>query len=115
MKKLGLWEQVRPCNQDVRYGNGVVEPMKGVITLPVKIQGKDMPMRAYVLQGKGPGLIMGFTFLEDNELLVDCAGRVLSTRGKGETVRCCRCQVAAAPGRGRNFIPHNSQISSQCP
>ena len=63
--------------------------MKGIVTLPVQIQGKDMPMRAYILQGKGPGLIMGFTFLEDNQLLVDCDGRVLTTKGEGETVRCC--------------------------
>lgn len=53
-----------------------------------------MPMHAYVLQGKGPGLTMGFTFLEDNELLVDCVGRVLTTTGKNGTVSYCKCQVA---------------------
>ena len=75
-----------------------LEPMKGVITLPIKIQGKDMPMRAYVLQGKGPSLIMGFTFLEGNKLFMDCAKRVLTTRGNGEMVRCCRCHVAGTSG-----------------
>ena len=66
VKRLGLWNRVQPCQQEVRYGNREVEPMIGTVTLPVKIQGADMPMKAYVLHSKGPPLIMGFTFLEDN-------------------------------------------------
>ena len=44
--------------------------MVGEITLPVKVKGVTMPMYAHVLWSKGPPLIMGFTFLEANQLLV---------------------------------------------
>ena len=50
VQRLGLWGFVRPCHQEVQYSNGDVGPMIGEITLPVKVQGVDMPMRAYVLQ-----------------------------------------------------------------
>ena len=54
VKKLGLWNCMLPCQQQVRYGNGETEPMVGVVTLPVQVHGTDMPMRTYVLHNKGP-------------------------------------------------------------
>lgn len=49
VKKLGPMDRVQLCHQDVRYGNGEMEAMQGVVTLLVKFQGKDMLMQAYVL------------------------------------------------------------------
>ena len=88
VKKLGLWNRVQSCQQQVRYGNGDVEPMIGVVTLPVRVQGTHMPMRAYVLHSKGPPLIMGFTFLEDNKLVVDCTEQTLTQKDSGSQVKC---------------------------
>ena len=83
-----------PLHLACANGNGVIERMKMLINLPKKIPGKCMPTHAYVLQGKGPSLIVGFTFLEDNELLADCVERVLNTKGKDGTVSYFWCQVA---------------------
>ena len=49
VRKLGLESRVRSCHHDVRFGNGEVETLRGEITLPVKIGGKDLGMNAYVL------------------------------------------------------------------
>ena len=68
--------------------------MVGTLTLFVQIQGVAMPMRAYILCSKGPPLIMGFTFLEDNALLVDCTDRTLTKKGCGSQVKCLPLQEA---------------------
>lgn len=73
--RLGLWESVRHCNQEVHYGNGDVEPMAEEVTLPVKVHGIDMPMAACVLRSKGPSFIMGFAFLKASTLLIDCTSQ----------------------------------------
>ena len=96
VKRLGLWDSVQPCNQDVRYGNGDVEPMIGMVTLPVKVQGADMPMQAFVLKSKGPPLIMGFPFLEDNKLVVDCTARKLTKKDGQGHVKCLPVQTSGA-------------------
>ena len=77
-----------PCHQEVQYGNGDVEPMIGEITLPIKVQGVDMPLRAYVLRSKGPFLIMDFTFLEANHLLMECASWTLTNEDASALVKC---------------------------
>ena len=59
-----------------------------------------MPMRAFVLQSKGPPLIMGFTFLEDNQLLVDCTSRTLTMKDGGGHVKCLPVQTDVA-----NLLP----------
>ena len=99
-----------PCQQHVRYGNGDTEPMIGVITLPVRVHGADMPMRAYVLHSKGPALIMGFTFLEDNKLLVDCASKTLTMKDGGGQVKCLPVQ---ADSSGSIFQPMDGLPSCQ--
>ena len=93
VKRLGLWDSVQSCNQDVHYGNGEVEPMVGIVTLPVKVQDTDMPMRAFVHKSKGPPLIMGFPFLEDNQLIVDCIARRLTRKDGTGHVRCLPVQT----------------------
>ena len=93
VRRLGLEESVRPCAQEVRYGNGDTEPMVGEMTLPIKVQGVAMPMQAYVLRSKGPSLIMGFSFLEANGLLVDCTSRTLITKDSGKQVKCLPVQT----------------------
>lgn len=64
VKRLGLWKDVLPSMQEVRYGNDIVEGVIGEIDLPVVVGGYPMNISAYVLNGKVPPLIMGFTFLE---------------------------------------------------
>lgn len=71
---------MHPSIEKVHYGNGVVEQVEGILTFLVRIQKQDMPMPAYVLQGKGHSVIMGLTFLEENDLLVDCVEWRLTMR-----------------------------------
>ena len=42
------------------------------IQLPLEVEGESFVMDAYVLKGKGLGLILGFPFLDEHRLLVDC-------------------------------------------
>ena len=51
------------------------------------MHGKQYMLEAYVLKGKGPRMILGFPFLEEHHLMVDCRQRVLWHVG-GEEVSC---------------------------
>lgn len=73
-KKVGVWERKTPSNHQVHYANGIVEPVLGVVPLDITLQVRQITVPAYVLQGKGPALILGFPFLEKQGLLVDCEG-----------------------------------------
>ena len=66
-------------------------------------------MRAYVLRGKGPPLIMGFTFLEDNRFLVDCTSRTLTPKDGGRQVKCLQVQTAAP-----DPAIHPAEVTSSC-
>ena len=96
-KKLGVWDKRMSSTHQVRYANGVVEPVLGIVSLDVTLQGQPAPVQAYVLQGKGPPLILGFPFLEAQGLLVDCAGRQLLFKSSAPPVRCCPVTVQSSP------------------
>ena len=65
-----------------------------------------MNMRAYVLHGKGPALIMGFTFLEANRLLVDCDSYILTKKDDGQQVKCLPIQAPTpSPGHSVAVVP----------
>ena len=40
--------------------------MAGRIQLPLEVEGESFVMDAYVLKGKGLGLILGFPFLDEH-------------------------------------------------
>ena len=63
-KKLGIWDKNIKSTHQIRYANGVVEPVLGIIPLEITLQVHYTTVPAYVLHGKGPALILGFTFLE---------------------------------------------------
>ena len=46
--------------------------MAGKIRMPLEVQGESFQLDAYVLKGKGLGLILGFPFLDGHKLLLDC-------------------------------------------
>ena len=87
LKKLGLEGRMEEWEGSVRFGNGEVERMEGKINLPLEVQGKHFPLEAYVLKGKGLGMILGFPFLEEHCLLVDCHEKVLCHVG-GRELAC---------------------------
>ena len=66
IKKLGLEGKVENCDGSVRFGNGEVERMVGRIQLLLEVEGESFLMDAYVLKGKGLGLILGFLFLDEH-------------------------------------------------
>ena len=67
--------------------------MVSEVSLPVTVNGIAMPMPDYVLWSKGPVLIMGFTFLEANQLLVDCASWTLTMKDGSRHVKCLSVQT----------------------
>lgn len=86
------------CNRNVRYGNGEVEKLMGATRLEMAVgeqEGERFEITAYVLDGKGPSLILGFPFLENNGFLVDCRNRRL-IRSEKEAVVCDRIQLSMA-------------------
>ena len=70
--------------------------MVGKVTLPVKVHGVNIPMEVYILNSKVPSLIMGFTFLKANRLLVGCTSRELTTKHSGKQVNCLPLQTDSA-------------------
>ena len=75
-------------HEQVRYGNGVVEPVLGIVPFEFTLQAQKFSNLAYVLHGKGPALILGFPFLEAQGLLVDCDGCQLLPKSSGRPVAC---------------------------
>lgn len=96
-KKLGVWDRHTTSTQRVRYANGVVEPVLGTVPLDFTLQHRSISVPAYVLQGKGPALILGFTFLEQQGLLVDCAGRQLLAKASAPPVPCFPSTLVSSP------------------
>ena len=74
--------------EQVRYGNGVVEPALGIVPLEFTLQARQLSTVAYVFHGKGPMLILGFPFLEAQGLLVDCDGRQLFPKSSRRPMAC---------------------------
>ena len=96
-KKLGIWDQHTMTREQVRYGNGVVEPVLGIVSLDFTLQTHSFSTPAYVLHGKGPALILGFPFLEAQGLLVDCDGRCLLPKSEGREVPCLPSTLQPSP------------------
>ena len=66
IKKLGLEGKVENWDGSVCFGNGEVERMAGRIQLLLEVEGESFLMDAYVLKGKGLGLILGFPFSDEH-------------------------------------------------
>lgn len=88
MKKLNLESQMRPCGKHVIFGNGVRDAVQGSLCLNVSIEGQDLQVNALVIRGKGPNLILGFDFLYEHDLLVDCKERCLKPRHAMGGIAC---------------------------
>ena len=73
-KKLKVWDKKTKSIHQVRYANGVMELLLGIVPLKITLKAQCTIVPTYILHGKGPSLILGFTFLEQQELLVDCGG-----------------------------------------
>lgn len=87
-RRLGLWENKECNNYRPYYANGAVEPMLGIVHLLTRVQGQEFSMPTSVLHSKGPTLILGFMFLEEHGLLVDCEGRKLIQKSSVTDVQC---------------------------
>lgn len=79
--------QVQPCSNLVVMGNGVTEELMGKLPLEVTIDDQVYPLDAFVIKGKGPPLILGYRFLSDHNLVVDCRHKTLYQRD-GSTLQC---------------------------
>ena len=79
--------------EQVRYGNGVVEPVLGIVLLDFTLQTHSFSTPAYVLHGEGPALILGFPFLRAQGILLTVMGDAYYPNRKEEQSRVChqRC------------------------
>eukprot|EP00210_Caulerpa_lentillifera_P000116 g111.t1 len=84
---LQLQHRVQPCSNLVIMGNGLAEELLGRMDLRVSIDGQDYPLEAFVIQGKGPPLILGYRFLSDHNLTVDCRHKRVY-RNDGSMLQC---------------------------
>eukprot|EP00210_Caulerpa_lentillifera_P005398 g5160.t1 len=84
---LQLQHRVQPCSNLVIMGNGLTEELLGRMDLRVSIDGQDYPLEAFVIQGKGPPLILGYRFLSDHNLTVDCRHKRVY-RNDGSMLQC---------------------------
>ena len=87
-KKLGVWEKQTKSRHQVCCTNGVVEPVLGIVPLKITLEEHWTMALAYVLHTKGLALILGFTFLEEQGLLVDCKGRRLLPKSLVQPIYC---------------------------
>eukprot|EP00210_Caulerpa_lentillifera_P001453 g1394.t1 len=84
---LGLNDRVKPCSNLVVMGNGVTEELGGKLALDVEIDGRCYPLDAFIIRGKGPPLILGYRFLADHNLVIDCRHKTLH-QSDGPTIQC---------------------------
>lgn len=89
VRTLGMEHDMVACQREVVYGNGQKERLQGMIRLPVKVNNQHMLLDAYVISGKGPSVILGYSFLRGEGLLVDCRRRrLLREDSTGAFVEC---------------------------
>ena len=87
LEALGLGKDVRSCERSVTLGNGTSAPLAGRVSPKATIEGEAYPIDAFVLAGKGPALILGYRFLEENNLIIDCRARKL-LRNRQTPLQC---------------------------
>lgn len=118
LKKLGMQQLIRPCNRKVVYGNGAHDAVEGLIDLPVCINGQATVIPAYIIQGKGPQIVLGYSFLANHDLLVDCKHRrLLSRDANGGFLQCAMHSVspvtAGTETHGSEDLPRLHSIQQQ--
>ena len=105
LKALGLGKDVRSCERSVTLGNGTSAPLAGRVSLKATIGGEAYPIDAFVLAGKGPALNLGYRFLQENNLIIDCRARKL-LRARQTPLQCYHGEMQStvdASGRGANL------------
>ena len=104
LEALGLGKDVKSCERSVTLGNGTSAPLAGRVSLKATIEGEAYPIDAFVLAGKGPALILGYRFLEENNLIIDCRARKL-LRTQQTPLQCYHGEMQSTvdtSGRGAN-------------
>lgn len=94
LKKFQKDHYIVPCGKTVTYGNGLKEPLMGQVSLQLQVDGVPHTLNCYVIKGKGPQIILGYTFLSSNKLLVDCYRKALYKQTtEGRVVKCSLMQT----------------------
>lgn len=86
---------MQPCSMHVALCNGETMPLLGRLSLDMTIYDDQYTVDTYVLQGKGPPIILGFAFLEEADLLVSCREKKLM-KADGRSIQCYMGQVQSA-------------------
>ena len=113
LEALGLEKDVRPCQRSVTLGNGTSAPLAGRVSLKATVEGEAYPIDAFVLAGKGPALILGYRFLEGNNLVIDCRARKL-LRAQQTPLQCHHGEIQpTADSSAKDVDPKSRLIKKQ--
>ena len=75
--RLGLTEHVQSTSVRVRLADGSVHPLAGRINVPMEIGGQKLQLDAYMIDGKGPSLVLGHPLFFHQGWLIDLRNKRL--------------------------------------
>ena len=114
LEALGLEKDVKSCQRSVTLGNGTSTPLAGRVSLKAIVEGEAYPIDAFVLAGKGPALILGYRFLEENNLIIDCRARRL-LRAHQAPLQCHHGEVQSTANTSERDRNPKSQLVKKQP
>lgn len=85
--EMKLQGKVGPCDRKVRLADGRVQKLAGVLKMMVDYGKEELLTTFYVLDGKGPTMILGYPLFHDQRWMIDLQGQRLVTQG-GQEITC---------------------------
>ena len=100
---VGLDDRIQKCDRRVTLGNGESAPLAGRVQLDTTIGNEPYAIDAYVISGKGPQLILGYRFLEENNLVIDCRSKQL-LRAQNTPLQCYHEELGSPSNPGERRL-----------
>ena len=90
--RLQLSHLVKHSDKKIVFANGAVETVAGAIDLAATLEEKPFQIQCFLIDGKGPAMIIGFRFLEQHGFNIDCKQKTLQ-HSDGLMVECQAAQL----------------------
>ena len=88
--------------------DGEPQPLSGQLQIPMTVQGREYCAHFYVLTGRGPAVILGYPFYDENGFVIDCANRQLKNPQTDKTIKC-HTHGTALDGGSSSLVPTQMQ------
>ena len=105
VERLGLMALMSTCAMKVRLADGHTHGLAGRISLPLRFQGQEHAAEAYVLDGKGPPLILGYPFFSSRGWMIDCGQKTVHD-AEGNIICCHRSSVVRKAMQPISTVQH---------